>query len=115
MLLFCPPNTILLTPYQSNPTLMFKITRLLFSIALLSFTLVAQGQVKIGENPTEIHPKALLQLESTSKVLLLPRLTTQQRDNALDVVSTLPVRSSLTPPPENLRCCIRSKAPPDEK
>jgi len=67
---------------------MFKITRLLFSIALLSFTLVAQGQVKIGENPTEIHPKALLQLESTSKVLLLPRLTTQQRDNALDVVST---------------------------
>ncbi len=67
---------------------MFKITRLLFSIALLSVTLVAQGQVKIGDNPTEIHPKALLQLESTSKVLLLPRLTTQQRDNALDVVST---------------------------
>ena len=40
-----------------------KITRLLFSIALLSVTLVAQGQVKIGDNPTEIHPKALLHMQ----------------------------------------------------
>ena len=39
------------------------------------------GQVKIGENISVLNPAAILELESTNKGLLLPRLTTSQRDN----------------------------------
>ena len=39
------------------------------------------GQVKIGDNPMEINPAALLKLASTTKGLLLPRMTTLQRDS----------------------------------
>ncbi len=36
------------------------------------------SQVKIGDNPTNVNPNALLELESSSKGLLLPRLTNDQ-------------------------------------
>ncbi len=38
----------------------------------------AKSQVKIGDNPSSIAPGSLLELESTSKALTLPRLTTVQ-------------------------------------
>ena len=41
-----------------------------------------QAQIKIGDNPQTIHPNALLELESTTKGLLIPRMTTTQRDAA---------------------------------
>lgn len=39
------------------------------------------GQVKIGEHIDALNPAAILELESTSKGLLLPRMTTAERDN----------------------------------
>ena len=44
-----------------------------------------QAQIKIGDNPQTIHPNALLELESTTKGLLIPRMTTTQRDAAFDL------------------------------
>ena len=52
---------------------------------LLVFTiLIVNAQLKIGHNPTEISPHALLELESYSKGLILPRMTSKQRDAAFD-------------------------------
>lgn len=42
-------------------------------IALLTFNV--QAQVKIGENPTVIDPSAILEIESTDKGVLLPRVS----------------------------------------
>jgi hypothetical protein len=39
----------------------------------------AQAQIKLGDNPGSIDPNALLELESTTKGFLLPRMTTIQR------------------------------------
>ena len=39
------------------------------------------GQVKIGEHIDVLNPAAILELESTTQGLLLPRLTTDQRDS----------------------------------
>ncbi|WP_198944446.1 collagen-like triple helix repeat-containing protein, partial [Robiginitalea sediminis] len=36
------------------------------------------GQLKVGENPDRIHPNSVLELQSTNKALVLPRLTTAQ-------------------------------------
>lgn len=41
----------------------------------------AAAQVKIGDNPTAINPNAVLELESSSKGLLLPRLNLVATDN----------------------------------
>jgi hypothetical protein len=38
------------------------------------------GASKLGDNPENIDPAALLELESTTKGLLLPRMTSAQRD-----------------------------------
>ena len=40
---------------------------------------MAQAQVKLGDNPGTIDANALLELESTTKGFLLPRMTTVQR------------------------------------
>lgn len=56
----------------------------------LFFILLSQnnwGQVKIGDNPMEINPAALLELASTTKGLLLPRMTTVQR-KSLSIASS---------------------------
>lgn len=45
-----------------------------------------QAQVKVGDNPTTINPNAVLEIESTSKGVLLPRLTTVQRNTMANVV-----------------------------
>ena len=53
------------------------------ALCLLSLT-DFYGQIKIGDHFTEISPYSLLELESTDSGLLLPRLTTAQRDKAFD-------------------------------
>jgi hypothetical protein len=40
------------------------------------------SQVKIGDNPTNLNPNSLLELESTDKGLLIPRLSLTQTTNA---------------------------------
>lgn len=47
---------------------------------LLLLTASINAQVKIGENATSVNPKAVLELESTSKGFIPPRMTTSQRD-----------------------------------
>ncbi len=42
------------------------------------------SQIKLGENPKTISPYALLELESISKGLIIPRMTSTQRDSAFD-------------------------------
>jgi hypothetical protein len=51
----------------------------LFLLLILSLFKV-QGQVKIGDNAEDISPFAILELESTNRRLLLPKMTTEQRE-----------------------------------
>lgn len=57
---------------------MRKIILLLF--ITVPFVSITMGQVKIGDNPGNISPGSLLELESTSKALTLPRMTTIQME-----------------------------------
>jgi len=41
---------------------------------------IAQGQIKIGDNPQEINTASVLELESNSRVLVITRVTTAQMD-----------------------------------
>jgi hypothetical protein len=52
----------------------------LFAIALFVSN-PSFGQIKVGDNPHQIEDGSLIELESTNKALVVPRLTTVQRDN----------------------------------
>ena len=61
--------------------------QLYLKIALLSLGLLLGAsslfaQVKIGDNVETISPFAILELESTEHGLMIPRMTTAQRDAA---------------------------------
>ncbi|MEI2748920.1 MAG: hypothetical protein V9E88_09205 [Ferruginibacter sp.] len=49
---------------------------ILLSVMVSSFS--ASAQMKIGDNPSTISPGSILELESTSKALTLPRMTTTE-------------------------------------
>jgi hypothetical protein len=49
---------------------------LIVGILLLS-AINSQAQIKIGENPTIINPSSILEIESTNKGILLPRIALQ--------------------------------------
>ena len=69
------------------------LIRLLLMGALMGLLLIpseAFAQVKIGDNQANVNPNSLLELESSSKGLLIPRMTTEQRDAAFQV-DTAPV------------------------
>lgn len=52
----------------------------LLMLCAVLFVSVTMGQVKIGDNPGNISPGSVLELESTSKALTLPRMTTVQME-----------------------------------
>ncbi|MBK7289647.1 MAG: hypothetical protein IPI78_05015 [Chitinophagaceae bacterium] len=58
----------------------FMKNRLFFITAsfLLLFAVVGNAQIKIGNNPTTIGASSLLELESTTKGIVFPRLTGAQ-------------------------------------
>ena len=59
--------------------------KLLFFILLTFLTLTdlkLNAQIKIGNNPKVVNPNALLELESNHQGVLIPRMTTAQRDSA---------------------------------
>ena len=59
---------------------MKRLRQLLVALSLMVIGVqVAQAQVKLGDNPGTIDANALLELESTSKGFLLPRMSTVQR------------------------------------
>ena len=49
-----------------------------YTLGILAFVIgqqTAQAQVKIGDNPTTINLGSVLELESTNKGLLMPRIS----------------------------------------
>lgn len=57
---------------------MRKIALSLKVAVLLLFTYAAQAQIKLGDNPGSINPNSILEIESTSKGVLFPRMTETQ-------------------------------------
>lgn len=60
---------------QKNQQKIFVVSLL---TALLTINNLAQAQVKIGNNPTAIDARSVLEIESDDQALYLPRLTTAQ-------------------------------------
>ncbi len=58
-----------------------NIQRIAILLCTLLLTTVVQAQVKVGDNPTSINPSAVLEIESTNKGLLLPRVTLSSTTN----------------------------------
>lgn len=52
----------------------------LLSIGLTFLTFATFAQVKIGTNPTTVDPSAILEMESSSQGMLIPRMTSTNRD-----------------------------------
>ena len=62
--------------YASNNYNMITCTKKIALICLLTaFAQFAQAQVKVGDNPTEINKGSILELESSNKGLLFPRVS----------------------------------------
>jgi sugar lactone lactonase YvrE len=57
----------------------FSVTRILFAF-LLAVPVIASAQVKVGNNPTSLQSSAVLEMESTTKGMLPPRMTQGQMD-----------------------------------
>jgi hypothetical protein len=62
----------------------FLRKRLLPVLSLLLAGVIAQAQLKIGDNPTSIQKSSILELESSRQGLLLPRLADTAAINALN-------------------------------
>ncbi|WP_405383635.1 beta strand repeat-containing protein [Maribacter sp. LLG6340-A2] len=57
---------------------------IIFFFLILLFTIPSvTGQIKIGDNPQNIDPASVLELESSSKVLVITRVTTAEMDAIL--------------------------------
>ena len=66
--------------YHNKPTHMKKLYFFLTLLFLIHFSQNSWGQIKLGNNPSNIDPTALIELESSTQGLLLPRMTSAQRD-----------------------------------
>ena len=66
-----------------------RIYFLSLTFLFLGGSLGLQAQVKIGDNPTQISPYALLELESATQGLLIPRMSSAERDAAFDANALL--------------------------
>jgi hypothetical protein len=77
---------------------MIKMKKQLFIMFLFgtAATFAQTTNSKIGSNPYTINPSAILELESVSKGLLLPRLTTAQRDAIVAPAEGLIIYNSTT-------------------
>ena len=65
------------------------LSRIASAIALLAITNMASAQLKIGGDPSTVNNAALLELESTSKGVLLPRLSKVQMDSIANPTAAL--------------------------
>lgn len=59
---------------------MKKTNKLLILLMIGLFTKGAYAQVKVGDNPTTINNSAILEIESTTKGVLIPRMNNTQRN-----------------------------------
>ncbi|MGB5273083.1 MAG: hypothetical protein WBN39_03440, partial [Flavobacteriaceae bacterium] len=62
---------------------------------VLFVSLAAFGQVKIGDNPQNINPSAVLELESTTRTLIITRVTTAQMEAIAPSVGALVYNTDL--------------------
>ncbi len=62
---------------------------------VLFVSLAGFGQVKIGDNPQNIDPSAVLELESTTKTLIITRVTTAQMEAIAPSVGALVYNTDL--------------------
>ena len=67
---------------------------LYFPFLLAMLTSQSYAQVKIGDNPTTVNPNSILELESTTKGLLLPRISNEQMQAMQNVPAGMLVYSS---------------------
>jgi hypothetical protein len=69
-----------------NPTYMKNLVTILF----LFVTLYAGAQVKVGDNPNTIDPNSILELESTNKGFLPPRVALNSFSSVAPLTGTVP-------------------------
>jgi hypothetical protein len=62
----------------------------LFTMVLLLSALLSRAQVKIGNNPNTINANSLLELESTNKGFLPPRVALNSLSSVLPLTATVP-------------------------
>ena len=67
---------------RTNPILV-SLKGLLLLVVLLTIGVLANAQLKIGDNPTSIQKSSILELESSRQGLLLPRLADTAAINSL--------------------------------
>jgi hypothetical protein len=63
---------------------------LLFSAAIVCSVITASAQVKIGDNPNTINANALVEMESTNKGLLAPRVALSDVNSVSPMTGTVP-------------------------
>jgi hypothetical protein len=64
--------------------------RKLFTISILLLTVFAKAQIKIGDNPNTINANSLLELESTNKGFLTPRVSLVSLTSIAPLTGTVP-------------------------
>jgi hypothetical protein len=75
----------LYNPIQVNPTMKHLLT-----ITMLLFTVFAKAQVKIGDNAGTINANSILELESTNKGFLPPRVALNSASAVAPLTSSVP-------------------------
>jgi len=63
---------------------------LLFSAAIVCSVITANAQIKIGDNPNTINANSLLEMESTNKGLLAPRVALSDVNSVSPLTGTVP-------------------------
>lgn len=72
------------------------LKRFTLLMAFLGLSTLLNAQIKIGDNAATVNPNALLELESTNKALLLPRLSQAQIDGMQNVPAGMLVYNNTT-------------------
>ena len=65
--------------FGSNVQLTLK--PIILGLSFLFLSQISYGQIKVGDNPQDIDDGSLIELESTNKAFVVPRMTQAQRDN----------------------------------
>ncbi len=73
---------------KSNPKIQFM--KKLLTLFLLFSGIITEAQVKIGNNPATIDPNSLLELESTNKGFLPPRVALNSISSVSPLTGTVP-------------------------
>ncbi|MEK9613411.1 MAG: hypothetical protein VW080_05740, partial [Flavobacteriaceae bacterium] len=57
-------------------------SKILFLFLFIGFVSLSRSQIKMGDHPLSLNPYAIFEIESKDKGVLIPRMTTQERDRA---------------------------------